>query len=211
MPFAKIDGRQLHYTAYTPPDTNSQTLTIVFVHGLGSTQNFYGPIIPYLSQYRCVTFDNYAAGRSKYYSELSPETSIERIGQDVLGLMDHLSVEKAIVVGYSMGGMVPTTVAADKKGKPRVVAGILLGPVHPNEGIGKVMEGRVATVSEGMYLPPIEEHNMGYELTLFLLRRRHRDHGKHSPPERNRSTYHSTPKIIHPRNDHVSGSGWLHR
>lgn len=156
MPFAKIDGHQLHYTAYTPPDTNSQTLSIVFVHGLGSTQNFYGPIMPYLSRYRCVTFDNYAAGRSKYYSEQLPETSIEQIAQDVLGLMDHLSIEKAIVVGYSMGGMVPTTIAADKKGKSKILAGVLLGPVHPNDGIRKVMEGRVKSVSEGEYLSQTE-------------------------------------------------------
>lgn len=153
MPFAKIDGRQLHYTAYAPSEAGSQTLTIVFVHGLGSTQNFYGPIIPYLSQYRCVTFDNYAAGRSKYYSELSPETSIERIAQDVLGLMDYLSIERAIVAGYSMGGMVPTTIAADEKGKSRILAGVLLGPVHPNDGIVKVMDGRVKSVSEGKHSP----------------------------------------------------------
>lgn len=151
MPFAKIDGHQIHYAAYAPANVNSQTLSIIFIHGLGSTQNFYGPIMPYLHKYRCITFDNYAAGRSKYYSELSPETSIERIGQDVLGLMDHLSIDRAILVGYSMGGMVPTTVAASKKGKSRVVAGVLLGPVHPHDGIVKVMEGRIKSVNEGMY------------------------------------------------------------
>lgn len=151
MPFAKIDGRQIHYTVYEPEDSTAQTQTIIFVHGLGSTQNYYGPILPYLSKYRCVAFDNYAAGRSKYYSELAPDTSIKQIAQDVLSLLDHLKVDKAVVVGYSMGGMIPTTIAADEKGKSRIIAGVLLGPVHPNDMIHGVMDGRVKSVTEGEY------------------------------------------------------------
>lgn len=149
MPFVKIGGRQIHYTAYSPSTANAQTLTIVFVHGLGSTQNFYGPIIPHLSRYRCVRFDNYAAGRSGYYSDLAPETSIKQMADDVLGLMDHLGIAKAVVVGYSMGGMVPTTIASDKKGQGRIIAGVLLGPVHPHDGIREVMAGRIKSVNEG--------------------------------------------------------------
>lgn len=149
MPFAKIEGRELHYTDVAPQSNQASKLTIFFVHGLGSTQNFYGPILPYLSDYRCVTFDNYAAGRSKYYAELYPETSIDQIGLDVIGLMDHLQIEKAILVGYSMGGMVPTTVASSKKGIDRVIAGICIGPVHPSEQVAKIFSDRMRTVREG--------------------------------------------------------------
>lgn len=151
MPFANLEGRHIHYTVYDPSDAGSQALTIVFVHGLGSTQNYYTPILPYLSKYRCITFDNYGAGRSKYYAELAPDASIKQIAQDVLTLLNHLSIDKAVVVGYSMGGMVPTTIAADSKGKGKIVAGILLGPVHPNEKIGEVMAGRVKSVTDGEY------------------------------------------------------------
>ena len=119
------------------------------MHGLGSTQNYYGPILPFLSQFRCITFDNYGAGRSKYLSNLHPDTSIERIGQDVLGLMDFLNVQRAIVVGYSMGGMVPTSLAASKEGRERVIAGVCIGPVHPNPDVAKIFEGRVKTVRDG--------------------------------------------------------------
>lgn len=147
MPFAKVDGRQLHYTDYAP--SSGSSLAIVFVHGLGSTQNYYGPILPYLSQFRCVTFDNYAAGRSKYFSELYPETSIEQIAQDVLGLLDFLKIQTAIVVGYSMGGMVPTTIAASQNGAGRIVSGICIGPVHPSPQIAEVFMNRIKTVKEG--------------------------------------------------------------
>lgn len=151
MPFAKIEGRDLHYTDTAPTSKNASGLSIVFVHGLGSTQNFYGPILPYLTDYRCVTFDNYAAGRSKHLpaSEVKLETSIEQIGADVIGIMDHLKIEKAILVGYSMGGMVPTTVASSQQGRDRVIAGICIGPVHPSPQVAKVFRDRVSTVQSG--------------------------------------------------------------
>lgn len=149
MPFANIEGRQLHFTDYPASSGQDNALPIILVHGLGSTQNYYGPILPYLSKSRCVTFDNYAAGRSKYFSELHPDTSIEQIGQDVLGLMDHLRIEKAVVVGYSMGGMVPTTIAASKKGSSRVIAAVCIGPVHPSPEVAQIFAQRVKTVREG--------------------------------------------------------------
>lgn len=151
MPFANIEGRQIHYTVYEPENAASPAQTLIFVHGLGSTQNYYAPIVPFLSKYRCITFDNYAAGRSKYYAELAPDTSVQLISHDVLALLDHLKVDKAVVIGYSMGGMVPTTLGADEKGRNRIIAGILVGPVHPNDMIGGVMDNRVKSVTEGEY------------------------------------------------------------
>ncbi|KAK5069556.1 hypothetical protein LTR64_008237 [Lithohypha guttulata] len=149
MPFARIDGIEIHYTDTPPSSSNATSLTIVFVHGLGSTQNYYGPILPYLTRYRCVTFDNYGAGRSRYYSELHPDTSIEAIAGNVLGLMDHLAIDKAVVVGYSMGGMVPTTIASSNKGADRVIACVCIGPVHPSEQIAQIFSDRIKTVMEG--------------------------------------------------------------
>lgn len=152
MPFANIEGRQIHFTDYPASSSPDNALPIIFVHGLGSTQNYYGPILPYLSQFRCVTFDNYAAGRSKYFSELYPDTSIDQISRDVLGLLDHLSIQRAVVVGYSMGGMVPTTVAASKKGQDRVIAAVCIGPVHPSPEVAQIFAQRVKTVMEGKSL-----------------------------------------------------------
>lgn len=149
MPFAKIEGRQLHYTDYASSSNSPTALAIVLVHGLGSTQNYYGPILPYLTDYRCITFDNYGAGRSKYLSDMHPDTSIEQIADDVLGLMDYLKVDKAVVVGYSMGGMVPTTIAASKKGAGRIISAICIGPVHPSPQVAEVFVQRVKTVTEG--------------------------------------------------------------
>ncbi|EXJ92681.1 hypothetical protein A1O3_01233 [Capronia epimyces CBS 606.96] len=144
MPFANINGHSLLYTDIAPSGNQEPKLTLILIHGLGSTQNYFFPIFPYLAAYRCIVFDNYGAGRSKYDGG---ETSIPSIGKDVLGLLDHLGVHNAVVIGYSMGAIVPTYLAATSP--DRVVAGVCIGPVHPSEGIANVFKQRIATVREG--------------------------------------------------------------
>ncbi|EXJ61746.1 hypothetical protein A1O7_02176 [Cladophialophora yegresii CBS 114405] len=148
MPFATVNDHSLHYTDIAPLSSSQPSpRTLIFVHGLGSTQNYYFPIFPYLTSYRCIIFDNYGAGRSNF--KAGTETSIESVGKDVLALLDHLKVDKAIVVGYSMGGMVPTQLASTSPS--RVEAAILIGPVHPSPQVAEVFKQRVPKVqSEGM-------------------------------------------------------------
>jgi pimeloyl-ACP methyl ester carboxylesterase len=143
MPFIIVNGKRLHY-ADTKPEAPDATYTIIFVHGLGSTQNYFFPILPHLTDYRCITFDNYGAGRSKFDSQ---SHSIETIGQDVLGILDHLKVPKAVVVGYSMGGMLPTYLAATVP--ERVVAAVCIGPVNPSPAVAEVFQKRIPAVREG--------------------------------------------------------------
>lgn len=149
MPYITVNNHSLHYS---DSSTNQQAsdsppkATIILVHGLGSTQNYYFPILPDLSSYRCITFDNYGAGRSKLVSG-QPESSIPLIASDVLALMDALNVPKAIIVGYSMGGMVPTYLAATNPS--RVQAGICIGPVHPTPAVAEVFKKRIPAVKQG--------------------------------------------------------------
>jgi pimeloyl-ACP methyl ester carboxylesterase len=143
MPFITVNGKRLNY-ADTKPEAPDAIYTIIFVHGLGSTQNYFFPILPHLTDYRCITFDNYGAGRSKYDGQ---PHSIETIGQDVLGILDHLKVSKAVVVGYSMGGMLPTYLAATAP--ERVVAAVCVGPVNPSPAVAEVFQKRISAVREG--------------------------------------------------------------
>ncbi|EHY60450.1 hypothetical protein HRR83_000211 [Exophiala dermatitidis] len=150
MPFVTINNHTLHYTDISPSAESSATpessLTLVFSHGLGSTQNYFYPILPYLTHYRCIVFDNYGAGRSKL-NEGDAESSIPSIAKDVLGLLDHLNVRQAVVVGYSMGAIVPTYLASTVP--ERVIAAICIGPVNPNPSVGDVFKQRIATVEQG--------------------------------------------------------------
>lgn len=145
MPFITIGHKRLHYTDY-PAASDATKGTIVCHHGLGSSQNFYSPIVPRLAQagFRVITFDATGAGRSSY---TQIEQSVSSLAGDVLGLVDALSVEgKVIVAGHSMGGMVVTHLAAEHK--DRIQAIVLIGPVYPSEGVSKVFEKRIETVEE---------------------------------------------------------------
>lgn len=143
MPFLNISYKRLHYTDY-PAASDASKGTIVCHHGLGSSQNFYTPIVPRLTQagFRVITFDTTGAGRSPY---TQIEQSVSSLAADVLGLLDALSVKgKVIVAGHSMGGMVVTHLAAEHK--DRIQAVVLIGPVYPSEGVSKVFEKRIETV-----------------------------------------------------------------
>ena len=104
MPFLQLGYKRIHYGDLKPEDGNVRE-TFVFMHGLGSSQNYYYAVSQKLvaSGFRCIVFDNTGAGRSSY---TFVEQSVETMGDDVIGILDALKVEKAVFVGHSMGGYV---------------------------------------------------------------------------------------------------------
>ncbi|KAJ5891370.1 Alpha/beta hydrolase fold-1 [Penicillium subrubescens] len=145
MPFVQAGSHSLHYTDSHPtgaPTPSGQT--IIFVHGLGSSQNYYFPVIPYLTQnHRCITIDTYGAARSPYTNDT---VSIPNIAEDVIGVLDALNVAKAVVVGHSMGGLVVIELGA--RFPDRVQGVVPIGPTHPSEMLVSVMGKRAETVLE---------------------------------------------------------------
>ncbi|OJD32680.1 alpha beta [Diplodia corticola] len=145
MPFLTIGYKRLHYTDYPAAHGSAARETIILHHGLGSSQNFYAPIVPALTAagLRVITFDATGAGRSPY---TQVEQSVASLAADVLGVLDALGVPKAIVGGHSMGGMVAAHLAAATSSADRVVAAVLIGPVYPSPAVAAVFDQRIATV-----------------------------------------------------------------
>ena len=103
MPFLQINGyKRIHYSDLKPEKDGARE-TFIFVHGLGSSQDYYLAVAEGLRShnFRCIIFDNTGAGRSPY---TQIEQSIQSLSDDVIGILDGLQVSKAIVVGHSMGG-----------------------------------------------------------------------------------------------------------
>ncbi|KJF60186.1 alpha/beta hydrolase [Coccidioides immitis RS] len=151
MPFKTINSKSLYYTLTPPSSTStssSNPLTLLFIHGLGSSSSFYFPIIPYLSSlgHRCITLDTHGSGASIYNAEAG--NSISSIASDATSLLDALQIEKDVVVlGHSMGGIVASQLAAsDVNG--RVKAVVLIGPVNPNPAAAEVFGKRIKIVEE---------------------------------------------------------------
>ncbi|KAI9371658.1 Alpha/Beta hydrolase protein [Aspergillus egyptiacus] len=144
MPFISLNNHQLHYTDSHPGGAPANGLTFIFTHGLGSSQNYYFPLLPHLTQkHRCITPDTYGSGRSTYTDQ---SVSIASIAADVVGILDALNIPQAVVVGHSMGGLVVTLLGAQYA--DRVKGIVAIGPTHPSETLTTVMQKRSQTAAE---------------------------------------------------------------
>ena len=102
------NGVRIHY------NVAGTGIPVVLVHGLGVNGNVnFGPggIISTLAkQYRVVTLDLRGHGRSD--KPYDPRQYGVQLCEDIIRLMDHLQIEKAHVLGYSMGGFIVLKLAS---------------------------------------------------------------------------------------------------
>jgi 3-oxoadipate enol-lactonase len=120
---------------------------VVMVHGLGGTSNSFGPQAGPLSRFfRVLRFDLPGSGRSP----LGGGLSIPGFAEDVVAVMQANGIDRAHLVGHSMGTVICQHVAA---GHPDKVASLaLLGPAAELPEAGRtVMRDRAAKArAEGM-------------------------------------------------------------
>lgn len=119
MPFAPVQGTQVYY------ESHGEGPAVVFAHGAGGNHLSWWQQIPFFSkQFRCITFDHRAFGRTL---DGDGETKLGRRGfhDDLRDLLDHLGIERASVVAQSMGGR--TAVGFALRNPGRCVAMVLAG------------------------------------------------------------------------------------
>lgn len=124
MPKAKIGEVHIYYEEYGegPP--------LIMILGLGQDTATWGFQIEEFSKYfRLILLDNRDSGRS---SSCSETYTTETMAGDILGLMDHLEIERAHLLGTSMGGMIAQQVAL--MAPDRVVSLVLASTTSWGEG-----------------------------------------------------------------------------
>jgi 3-oxoadipate enol-lactonase len=97
---------------------------VVMIHGLGGTTNTFTPLLPALARHKRVRFDLPGSGRS---SRVEGPLSVEKFVAATKLAMSTARVEKAHVVGHSMGTIVAQHLAAAEPGMVRSLA--LFGPL----------------------------------------------------------------------------------
>lgn len=103
MPSAPINGIDLYYeeTGSGPP--------LLLIAGLSGNTLGWSMLEPALAErFRVIAFDNRGAGRSS--APAGPYTTTE-MAHDAAALLDHLGIDRAHVVGQSMGGMIAQELA----------------------------------------------------------------------------------------------------
>lgn len=103
MPLATVNGIKLNYRV------EGHGEPLVMIMGFSANRSGWISQIPFFRKhFRVVTFDNRGVGKSD-----KPEGpySIKMMADDTAGLMGHLKIEKAHVLGVSMGGMIAQELA----------------------------------------------------------------------------------------------------
>lgn len=98
MPSVKVDGAELAY------EEHGQGPCVLFVQGVGLMGRGWSPQTAELSRdHRCIAFDNRGIGASRGDTRT---LSVDVMARDGLALMDALGIERAHLVGHSLGGVI---------------------------------------------------------------------------------------------------------
>ncbi|MGH2610158.1 MAG: alpha/beta fold hydrolase [Tepidiformaceae bacterium] len=82
---------------------------ILFISGTNDDRNGWAANVPAFEEgYRCITFDNRDVGTSPRADTLY---TIEDMARDATGVLDAAGIDRAHVVGHSMGGLIAQEVA----------------------------------------------------------------------------------------------------
>jgi 3-oxoadipate enol-lactonase len=96
VPYAPVNGIELYY------EENGKGFPLVLAHGAGGNHLSWWQQVPeYARHHRVITFDHRGWGLSLDTDDRGPAAFIE----DILGLLDALEIEWAVLVGQSMGGL----------------------------------------------------------------------------------------------------------
>ena len=94
---------------------------LILIHGLGLSRATWADYIPRLADdYDVIAYDLFGHGEST----LPPRTpDLKLFSEQVIALMDHLGLDKAVMVGFSLGGMINRRIALDH---PDRVSGLVI-------------------------------------------------------------------------------------
>ena len=151
-----VDGHRLRFVraGAGPP--------VVLVHGFASSLYTWKDVLPALAAaHEVVALDLPGFGAS----DRPPDLSFEDLSAAVLGLMDRLGIERAALVGNSMGGGVAAVVAAERP--QRVSALVLIDAagfaLAPEDQPGMV---RLMTSPLGAVLGELPGRRVAVEMSL---------------------------------------------
>lgn len=134
MPRAYVNGVNINYKV----EGEGEPLVLIMGFGCPGSAWFY-QIRAFRGYFRVVTFDNRGVGKTDKPKE---HYSIETMADDTIGLMDLLSIDKAHVLGYSLGGMVAQGIALKYPARVRkLILASTVSTMHHNapellEGLG---------------------------------------------------------------------------
>lgn len=105
MPKVQTDGIEIYY------EITGSGKPLVLISGIGYSLWQWHKMVPYLGKhFQVITFDNRGIGQS---DKPTGPYSARMLAADTAGLLDALGIEKAAILGHSMGGFIAQAMALD--------------------------------------------------------------------------------------------------
>lgn len=133
-----LDGCLLSYTEH-----GAQSLPpLILSNSLGATQSMWdGQIAAFSQHFRTISYDTRGHGSS---AAPAGAYSLDRLGRDVLDLLDHLKIERAHFCGVSLGGMTGQWLASHA---PTRISRLVLAHTSAHMPPASAWQDRIDTVS----------------------------------------------------------------
>ncbi|MDR3188830.1 MAG: alpha/beta hydrolase [Prevotellaceae bacterium] len=125
--FVQSNGAQIYYEVHGAA-TSGAAAPLVFLHGNGEDSRYFAPQVAHFAErYKVVTIDSRAHGQS---TRGNGALSFAAMAGDVLATLNHLSIDRAAVVGFSDGGnaALHVALAAPERVQALVIIGANLFP-----------------------------------------------------------------------------------
>lgn len=130
----QVDGGAIHYVE----SGNPEGPVLLLIHGLsGQLQNFTYALSDELSDFRVIAIDRPGCGYSE--RDASKTGLFDQAGM-IADFMQLLNLEKAVVVGHSLGGAVALAMAMNHPAKVRGLA-LICPATHMQDGAPDVFKG----------------------------------------------------------------------
>jgi 3-oxoadipate enol-lactonase len=164
MTFTNINGNNIHYQYLD----NQENRTFVFINSLGTDFRIWDGVVDILKNHgNILRFDKAGHGLSSdlrlggiplldFRFTIEAESDVNRnskivnstiqdFANDVLGLMDFLNIQKAVIVGLSIGGIIAQYLAIHHAEK---VEQLILSNTAPKVGSEESWNTRIETVKK---------------------------------------------------------------
>jgi 3-oxoadipate enol-lactonase len=139
MTFTNINGNNIHFQYLD----NQQDRTFIFINSLGTDFRIWDGVVDILKyEGNILRFDKAGHGLSTLNN---PTCKIENFANDVLGLMDFLNLQKAVIIGLSIGGIFAQYLAIHHSER---IERIILSNTAPKVGSEEGWNSRIETVKK---------------------------------------------------------------
>lgn len=144
MPTAEREGVRLHYEL---SGCNSDRV-LLLSNSLGSTLHMWDKALPFFeTRFRVLRYDTRGHGKSSIPQGCY---TIEKLGTDVVFLLDHLGIEKVDFCGLSLGGLVAMWMALYA---PQRLGHVILANTAARIGTREGWDERIALIETSSMAP----------------------------------------------------------